>query len=212
MAFPDLIENLDILASLRGSLELLTDLKDHPEHVHRHQRDLLERYFEYYDTFAEIIRDEDGGTVFAAFNIWGIGRTCKLQCDMSCMISPELFNEFVLPYLDQQCRRLDNTIYHLDGVNAIKHLDALCSIETLNAIQWTPGAGQPHAGDPCWYPLYQRILDAGKGVLALGMPPEAVQPLVEAIGTRGVMISTWTNSPEEADELVKHSKRWRKRQ
>jgi hypothetical protein len=210
VSFPDFVENLDTLASLRGTLELLTDLVDHPEDVHRLQKDILERYFDYYDAFEKIIRDEDGGTVFSAFHIWGLGRTCKLQCDMSCMISPPLFNEFVLPYLEQQCERLDNTIYHLDGVDAIKHLDALCSIHKLNAIQWTPGAGQPHAGDPCWYPLYQEALRAGKGVLALGVPPESVQPLIEAIGTRGVMVSTWTNTPEEADELVRQSKRWRK--
>lgn len=211
VSFPDLIENLDTLASLLSIERLLTALVDYPEHVHRLQRDVLERYFDYYDAFEPLIRDEDGGTVFSAFHIWGIGRTCKLQCDMSCMISRKQFQEFVLPYLEAQCERLDNTIYHLDGVNAMQHLDALCGISRLNAIQWTPGAGQPHAGDPRWYPLYQKALAAGKGVLALGVPPESVQPLVEALGTRGVLISTWTDTPEEADELVKQSKGWRKR-
>lgn len=209
VSFPDLIENLDTLASLLGTEPLLTALIDFPQHVHRLQEAVLARYFDYYDAFEQIIRDEDGGTVFSAFHIWGIGRTCKLQCDISCMINPQQFNEFVLPYLERQCQRLDNTIYHLDGVNAIKHLDAICTLSNLNAVQWTPGAGQPHAADPQWYPLYRKVLNSGKGVLVLGVPPESVQPLVEAIGTRGVLVSTSTRSVEEADALVQQSRRWR---
>ena len=58
-----------------------------------------------------------------------------------------------MPSLQQQCQKLDYTLYHLDGPDAIKHLDALMEIEELDALQWTPGAGKPDGGDELWYPI-----------------------------------------------------------
>ena len=46
----------------------------------------------------------------------------------------------------------------------MRHLPALLEIEELNAIQWTPGVGQPQGGDPCWYDLYKRIRAGGKAI------------------------------------------------
>ena len=46
------------------------------------------------------------------------------------------------------------------------HLPALLEIEELNAIQWTPGVGEPQGGSPKWYDLYKKILAGGKSVMA----------------------------------------------
>jgi hypothetical protein len=80
------------------------------------------------------------------------------------MISPGMFREYILPSLQKQCRNLDHTIYHLDGPDAIKHVDALLEIEELNAIQWTPGAGNPDGGNEIWYPMYDKVINAGKSL------------------------------------------------
>lgn len=58
--------------------------------------------------------------------------------------------------------KIDYTLYHLDGVGAMHHLPALLEIEELNAIQWTPGVGEPQGGSPKWYDLYKKILAGGK--------------------------------------------------
>ena len=48
--------------------------------------------------------------------------------------------------------RLDHSLYHLDGPDAIKHVPALMELEKLDALQWTCGAGQPDGACPRWYP------------------------------------------------------------
>ncbi|MCL2159002.1 MAG: trimethylamine corrinoid protein 2, partial [Oscillospiraceae bacterium] len=52
----------------------------------------------------------------------------------------------------------------LDGKECVKHLDALMGIESLQALQWTPGAGNPDCGNECWYPIYDKVKDAGKAM------------------------------------------------
>ena len=106
----------------------------------------------------ERVRDADGGNVFAAFRIWGPGKTAKLQCDISANISARMFRTFVSPFLAEQCAWLDYSLYHLDGTTALQHVEPLLEIPRLNAIEWTPQAGLAGGGSPEWYDLYRRIL------------------------------------------------------
>ncbi|MCP4640666.1 MAG: hypothetical protein GY851_09550 [bacterium] len=159
--FPDLIEALDTLAAMRGSEDLLTDLLLRPEWVHASLRKLTDMYFRYYDVLYDLFRDEVGGSYWWA---WAPGRMVKLQCDFSAMIAPDTFGEFMVPALTEMTERISYSMYHWDGPGAIPHLDHLLSIPKLDMIQWTPGAGVPPTDDPKWWPLYHRIVDAGKKV------------------------------------------------
>lgn len=161
---PDLIENIDILVSMRGATNTCYDLIDEPELMKQRLDELYELYFKYYDRFYDIVKDEQGGSSFAAFQVWGPGRTAKVQCDFSALMSPEQFRTFIKPSLEKQCRRLDYSIYHLDGPAAIKHLPAIMEIESLRALQWTAGNGQPDGGNEIWYPIYDKVREAGKSL------------------------------------------------
>jgi len=201
VAIPDLIESLDILAAMRDPMTLLYDLKDRPVACHRWLQRINALYAPHYDTFYNIVRDSDGSSVFTAFEIWGPGKTCKVQCDFAAMISPDQFAEFYVPYLRDQIRGLNRVLYHLDGPSCICHVDLLLTIERLHAIQWVPGAGQPDCSDERWYPLYEKILNGGKG-LQIYLPSANVLQFVRRFGGRGVYILTNVRTEREADELV----------
>ena len=124
VGYPDLIENLDTLVQLRGAEQTLMDLIERPGWVEAKIAEINQAWFDCYDALLPILRDEWGGTTFCAFRLWGPGKTAKLQCDFSCMISPEMFRQFVVPALTEQCNWLDNALYHLDGTQAIQHLDS----------------------------------------------------------------------------------------
>jgi hypothetical protein len=156
-----------------------------------------------------MVRDGDGGCCFSAFSVWAPGRMAKLQCDFSAMISPGMFEEFALPYLAEQCERLDYTVYHLDGVEAIKHLDLILSIPGLNALQWTPGANQPGLSDPRWLDIYRRARKAGKSLLLLGVDGKDAPRLVEELGPEGLLIGTSAGSQEEGEALLRAAEGWR---
>jgi len=202
MAFPDLIENLDTLASLRGSLELLTDLVDAPNTVHRYQGQILELYMRYYDELATLMGIPTWGSIFVSFPGWGPGRTCKLQCDMSAMISPDMFREFVQPYLAQQCRRVDHAFYHLDGPDAICHLPALLQIPELHGIQWTPGAGTEPVHSEAWWPMLREVQAAGKSLFLLGIPAELVPTFAREFDRKLMLISTGCATQADAEALL----------
>ena len=188
VGIPDLIEGLDTLAALRGDMPLLYDLKERPGWVQERLAEINAAYFQVFDLMAAHVRDASGGNLFSAFRIWGPGKTAKVQCDFSANLSPKMFRAFVVPYLDEQCRWLDYSLYHLDGTNALQHLDLLLGIPALDAIEWTPQAGRPGGGSPEWYDLYRRIRQGGKGVQAVGVELAEVIPLVDAVGPEGLCV------------------------
>lgn len=211
VSFPDLIEGLDTISSLVGNDELLLYLIDAPEHVHRFQEKLTDTYFHYHDRLYDTIKDEDGGSCFSAFNIYGRGRIAKVQCDFSAMIGPAMFEEFVIPYLAKQCARLDHSVFHLDGPCCLQHTDLLLGIKELEAIQWTPTVATEPPTHERWWPLYKRIRDAGKSVMILGGTPQQAKALVEEFGPEGFDIVLGAASEEEADAIVQDSYKWTKR-
>ncbi len=160
--FPDLIEGLDTLASLRGTQPLLADLVDRPDWVHGCMGKISEIWKTTYDRFYDLVKDETGGSVWWA---WAPGRMLKLQCDFSAMISPEMFGEFMVPVLTELSDYTDFSMYHWDGPGEIPHHDHLLAIPNLDVLQWVPGPGDPPCDSPHWWPMYHKTVDAGKRML-----------------------------------------------
>jgi len=108
-----------------------------------------------------------------------------VQCDFAALISPRHFEEFCLPDIQRQCRMLDASIFHLDGPDALRHLDALLKIKELDAIQWVPGAGKPPAIG--WLPMLRKVQAAGKS-LYITSPAADVAGILAELSPRGLMI------------------------
>jgi len=199
--FPDMVENLDTLASLRGSENVLMDCLIRPEWVKAKLREINQVWFESYDRLYDIMKLDDGSSAFCAFKIWGPGKTAKVQCDIAAMMSPAMFRELVVPSLTEQCEWLDHSIFHLDGSQCLCHLDALLEIEALDAIEWTPDPKVPSGGNLYWRDLYRRILAAGKSVQLCGVKREEVIPMLDAIGGKGVYVLTNFETEAQVAEL-----------
>lgn len=180
----DLGGNLDILASLRTTGGLLFDVMEQPAEVVRLVRQITALWLRYYDELDALIRPTCRGTTSWA-PIWSTGKTYMLQCDFSYMISPKMFERFVLPDLVACCERLDHAFYHLDGKGEIPHLDMLLAIPRLRGIQWIPGDGQPPADQ--WLPLLQRIRDGGK-LCQVFVRPEGARRIVRNLGGKGFLL------------------------
>ncbi len=200
VAHTDLGGNLDILASFRTTEQLLLDLYDAPEEVVRLVSEITELWLRYYAELDAIIQQGGRGTTpWAA--IWSPRRCYMLQCDFCYMISPEMFERFVLPDLTACCENLDHAFYHLDGKGQIPHLDMLLSLKNLAGIQWIPGDGQPPPSE--WLPLLKRIRDAGK-LCQLYVSAEGARTIVRELGGRGFALFVWTpmmSAPEAEDFL-----------
>lgn len=186
VGFPDLVENIDIISSMRGPQNLMIDFYDRPEWIKEKVSQINKVYFEVYENMYKKIKMDDDSSFFWAYGVWGDGKTAKVQCDASAMISPEMFNEFVVPGLAEQCEWLDHSLYHLDGENAFCHLDSLLAIDALDAIEYQPV--HTDGGNPKWWSDYKKILGAGKCLQIVNCKRKDVIPTLNEIGGKGVFL------------------------
>jgi len=143
-------------------------------------------YFAAYDAIYQLTAPNNGGGAFHAFQLWSPGKVAKLQCDGSVMFSKSMFDEFVLPSLTAQAKWLDNSIYHLDGTQAVHHLDSLLEIKELDAIEWTPQTGIEDGINPRWYDMFRKILSSGKKLQVLVTEPEYIEQFCCEIGKKNI--------------------------
>jgi corrinoid protein of di/trimethylamine methyltransferase len=202
VGMPDLMEGLDVLAAIKGTDKVLLDTVMQPEVLEHQMQQINDIYFQVFDELYDIIREGDE-MAFCYFSSWAPGKMSKLQSDISTMISVDDYRRFVQPFIREQCQKIDYTLYHLDGVGAMHHLDALLEIKELNAIQWTPGVGEPQGGSPKWYELYQKIIAGGKSIMACWVTLDELRPLLDNIGGEGVHIEMDFHNEREVEQAMK---------
>ena len=202
VVMPDLMEGLDVLAALKGTDRVLLDTVMQPEILEQQMQQINDIYFKVFDELYDIIREGDE-MAFCYFSSWAPGKMSKLQSDISTMISQDDYRRFVQPFIREQCQKIDYTLYHLDGVGAMHHLPALLEIEELNAIQWTPGVGEPQGGSPKWYDLYKKILAGGKSVMACWVTLDELKPLLDHIGADGVHLEMDFHNEKEVEQAMR---------
>jgi len=155
---------LDTTACLRSPEKLCLDLLEQPDEVRRAEAEILKAAIQVYERLLPLAQDRWGGAGDScASGLWCQDRHLMLYSDFSCMVGPEMFREFCLPILQQMAAALDLATYHLDGPEAIRHLDALLTIPNLRAIQWIPGERLGCAVADS-LDLCRRILDGGLGI------------------------------------------------
>ena len=202
VGMPDLMEGMDVLAAIKGTDKVLLDTVIQPEVLEHQMQQINDIYFKVFDELYDIIREGDE-MAFCYFSSWAPGKMSKLQSDISTMISVDDYRRFVQPFIREQCQKIDYTLYHLDGVGAMHHLDALLEIKELNAIQWTPGVGEPQGGSPKWYDLYKKILAGGKSIMACWVTLDELRPLLDNIGGDGVHLEMDFHNEREVEQAMR---------
>ena len=210
----DIGGQMDVFFSLRGE-ELLSDFIEYPDIVMAVEEQLDNEFIDYFNTLSGII-----GPAGCGYSGWipiiSDAPWYPLQCDMSVMISPEMFEKFVLPSLDKVSAAIGQSIYHLDGPGEIKHLDMLLSLKHVNAIQWVPlptaklknyaNYTQDFA-DEMSLNVYRRTLAAGKKVVLVWVKPQQVPVILDAVGCDGVFMEIICQTRKEADELIDYARK-----
>jgi hypothetical protein len=120
-------------------------------------------------------------------------------CDFNALIGPRQFRAVLLADIARQTATVGRAVFHLDGPDAARHIDALLEMPEIQAIQFTPGAGTPSA--LAWVDMFRKIQRHKKSVLII-CPADEVLGICEALNPEGLAILVDTSlSPDEMDNL-----------
>ncbi|MCF7740278.1 MAG: hypothetical protein K9N00_00650 [Candidatus Marinimicrobia bacterium] len=203
----DLNGSLNNLASLRGNQSLLTDLIVNPKKVKHACEKIVDTWLDCYEIICKITTQYQPGSI-TWMGIWFPGRGSDLQSDFSAMISPDIFQQYVIPDIKRQTEKLDQTLYHLDGPRQLGHAKHLLQIDELDGIQWVPGAGEQGVGSEKWFDLYENIQSHGKKLILHWMDKKKIKNVLKKLSHKDLLISTMVDSQDETDQIINDSKNW----
>lgn len=189
----------DIMSHMRGAENLCIDLIKSPDSVKKARDYILSHWYDCYNELYETVKNTCEGSTHW-LNLWAPGKHMNLQCDFCTMISPKMFEEFFLPEIQAQCRKIDYPLYHLDGPSEIKHLDLILSIPELKAIQWVPNPGYGDVREWMW--LYKKIRAAGKSLYFevsnwYGTGGKDIEYVLDEMSPDGLFIDVYCENMEE---------------
>jgi hypothetical protein len=191
----------DNLALIRGTEKLMVDIAENPAWVRQAVKKVSNILLEVYSVLWELVDKKvtrlEGSVNYCG--LWSPGKTMGFDCDISCCISPQQYEDIFLPPLIETMHTVDHRLYHLDGTMALQQLDLLLSLPEIDAIQWVPGAG--HEPILQWIPLIQRIQKEGKAVLVQAEAAD-IAALLGEVSARGLCISTSCATEQEARDIV----------
>lgn len=198
----------DMLAFVIGTEQVLLGMAEHPDWISKAIGQLTANWITLVKHFRERAKRTHafwyGNAGWMPF--WAPEPFVATQSDISCMISPEMFDAFIKPELDSIGTEFKNVWYHLDGQSAFQHLPRLLSLPYLKVIQFVPMPGTPPNG-PAYLDLYRQIQAVDK-IVHISVSKKNIEPLVKGLNPGRLMIDTNCKSVAEADELLAAAKRW----
>jgi len=200
---PVMLDALTTLSMFMGQEELCVALAERPEDVKRWTRGATALYTAAVGYFYGLLggRGHSGSTTW--LGVMSEGMMEAVQCDFAVMLSPEMFAEFVMPDLCATTAFLDDSIYHLDGVEQMRFIGQIASAPKIRAIQWNPAK---HPADISEHmPHFRRIRELGLSLMvtAPGSIDNAVR-LTRELGSDGLCISLpFFEREEDALEAIR---------
>jgi hypothetical protein len=117
------------------------------------------------------------------------------------MISAADFDRFVMPYLEKATAWLDCSLYHLDGMDQLRHLDSLASLPGLNGIQVNPEPGRESPLE--WLPELRDMRKRGLSVYTICKSGDEAVALTRELGPDGLFIRIdGVQDEAEAESIV----------
>ena len=190
----------DVVSALVGQEEMACALIEEPEllkdiflAVSRCQRQLLEEHYRHIEPYC-------GGYTSGFYYLWSPGRFLWYQEDMSALMSPRHFGDFLDDPGRLLCEGCDYTMIHLHP-SSFAHLDYILANPALRVVQINKDVGGPGVRD--MLPEYLRVLEAGKKLVVWGdLDENDLVFAMEHLPRRDVVYSIFAPTEEIAKDLA----------
>lgn len=199
----------DLISMHMGTDNFLIAMMDHPEWIREAILQGAEDQLNIKIKFMEFAEKYLGDLCYCGVGwmpLWSPKPFLRTQSDMSCMLSPEMFEYFVLPELEIYGNKFP-LWYHLDGGNAKQHLPILLSLSYLRFIQYVPMPSEPKNGIE-HLEFYKQVQEAGKIIHIDVSADRITEEFIKELDPSKILIDTKTETLAEAEELLNKVKKW----
>lgn len=205
VGYSDFQPGFGAAAAWRNPEKLCLDIIMDPEGVKQLLQKATRDFQFIFDHFHHILERNNQPSL----NWLGIPTTGKSHvpsCDFSSLISEEDFIKFNLTLLQEEVKKMDYNIFHLDGPGVARHIDPILAISEIDAIQWVQGEGNNKPIER-WKPLIRKIQSAGKSVVVI-LQPDELTGFMSDMKPEGILLCIPYSGEEYEQYMLKLISKW----
>ena len=196
---------LDILAAVMGDENMLYALYDHPDVMSELMKVYTERFIEFLKLHKEHYKPFMGGSVIGQYYIWTPGTCSRLQNDAMSILSPQLFEEFVMESDLAVSGVMEYNLYHIHST-AFHLLHLILKNDRIRIIQISKDEGKEGIED-----MIDQLVEIqrhGKCLLLKGRLDNSkdLSLIRERLDYSGLCLQFVVETEQEADEAVSYAK------
>lgn len=190
----------DIMTALRGPTQTCLDFYTYPEESKKLAQICTDAWIKVSQLQLDIIPAVDGGYC-DNYDIWTPGRSQYFADDISTLVSPEIYREFLFPYDCQIADSLEVPWLHVHSAEA-RLVPEFVKIPGLRAIQIVnDGVAGPPLKETL--PLLKQVQEI-HSLLLRKYSMEELEEVLPELAPEGLYIDTQCGSLEEAQEILHH--------
>ncbi|MEA4847573.1 MAG: hypothetical protein VB106_10115 [Clostridiaceae bacterium] len=194
-----MMDPITMLSMMRGVEKLCYDLYDRPEDVRRWLDRLSDIRYRMAEGYKKVREHYGRSEEINWTGAWAPGEMDCLECDFSTMISSSMFNDIVMPEVEKEASYYEYCLWHLDGLAEVKHLESICSVGNIYAIQWV---AEKQDGSLNYIDLFKKIRNLGRSLLISCSSADEAVALTRQIGKDGLALSVGGIKTEKEMEIL----------
>ena len=203
---PPIVPGMDCAAAWRGTENLCMDIILDEQMITSLLHLAYKNFHTVYNAFDTLLKINKQPSVTWMNLPVPEGRMCVLQNDFSFMISPELFNKYALPSLQDEIKTMTHNVFHIDGKGVANHTDTILNAG-IKAIQWVQGVGDD-------YPVMQHIpyikyLQAQGASVIVDLDLVDLDTFMNEVTPKGIFLWVGTSNSDQEEATLKKLLRWK---
>jgi len=204
---PDQYPHVDLLNMLRGNEDMLLDMAINPEQCKARLREIREPMLENTDYFRQHIDARQGNVGCVSWTgVWCRDFFLCSQADVAAAISPQMFEDIVLPELDWQAERFGCLMYyHTCGY--LQHQDLCLSRPYMRVIQYSRNPREP-CHTPEHVAFFRKAQESGRCLDLGSATVDDAEFLIRHLRPEGLFVSIRVATIAEADEILDKATKW----
>ena len=193
----------DTIGAMVGQEELVYYFYDEPELMKRLCRNVNSVFLQVIEEQQNSIPAFLGGYSMGFYDLWCPGKCVWFQEDLTSLLSPDIYREYILECNREVCHRYEYNAIHLHP-SSFYILDDLLNIKNLKVIEINKDVGGPSVEE--MVPLFKRVLEKKRLCIWGDLDEKDIYAIKKSLPFSGLFLNIVSPGVAEANALMKFIK------
>lgn len=190
----------DIIGAMVGQAELVYYFYDEPDRMKKLCKNINQIFLKVVEEQQNSIPKFYGGYSIGFYDIWCPGKCIWFQEDLTSLLSPIIYREYILECNKEVCDRYEYSAIHLHP-SSFYIIDDILDIESLKVIEINKDVGGPSIEE--MLPLFKKVLEKKRLCIWGNLDEKDIYTIKRNLPFKGLYLNIVSPTVVDANSLMK---------